>query len=427
MSDDATRIGPGRARQGRIFARGLGGERPRVPVAADDLEDAAHATLKPSAFAYLVGGAGLERTVRANRRAFDRWGIVPRVLRDAAKRDLGVEWLGLSLPAPIMLAPLGALELAHPEADLAVARAAAAEGAPFVFSSQASVPMEDCAAAMGQTPRLFQLYWSSDDELTRSFVRRAEACGCAAIVLTVDTTLLGWRPRDLDLGHLPFARAQGLAQYLSDPVFRSRLAEVQAPAKHQPPRRTALLRAGAEIAARGRRFGLSPAQTRAAIGRFLATYSRPDLSWDDLSKLREWTKLPILLKGVLHPDDAREAAARGMDGLIVSNHGGRQIDGEVAALDALPGVVAAVPELPVLFDSGIRTGADVYKALALGARAVLLGRPYAYGLALGGASGVREVLQNLIAEFDLTLGLAGYKRVAEIGRHSLVRGEGLGD
>ncbi|WP_216325160.1 lactate 2-monooxygenase [Deinococcus aestuarii] len=406
--------GPGRSRQTRVYVRGLGGERPRVPVNPERLEAAARAKLSPPDFAYLAGGAGTERTMRANLAAFERVRLFPRRLSGTRERDLSVELLGHTFPTPLLLAPIGVLECAHPQADLAVARAAAEEGVPFVFSSQASVPMEACARAMGESPRLFQLYWGTDDEVTRSFVRRAEGCGARAIVLTLDTTLLGWRPRDLDLGHLPFLRGRGIAQYLSDPVFRSRLETPLPASAVQPPRTPALLRAGAELAAKGRAFGLSSAQVRAAAARFTATYTRPDLGWDDVSRLREWTRLPLLLKGILHPEDAREAARRGVDGVIVSNHGGRQIDGEVAALDALPGVVEAAGELPVLFDSGVRTGSDVAKALALGARAVLLGRPYAYGLAVAGEAGVREVIGNVLAELDLTLGLLGVRAARDL-------------
>jgi lactate 2-monooxygenase len=416
--------GPGRSRQTQIYVRGLGGERPAVPVAPERLQAAAKARLNAADFAYIAGGAGAERTMRANLAAFERVRLLPRRLSGSRERDLSVELLGQTLASPLLLAPIGVLETAHPQADLAVARAAAAENVPFIFSSQASVPMEACAAAMGDSPRWFQLYWGTDDEVTRSFVRRAEACGAAAIVLTLDTTLLGWRPRDLDLGSLPFLRGRGIAQYLSDPVFRSRLdTPLPAPAV-QPPRTPALVRVGAELAAKGRTYGLSSAQMRAAAARFTATYTRPDLGWDDLGRLRGWTRLPILLKGILHPDDAREAARRGVDGLVVSNHGGRQIDGEVAALDALPGVVAAAGELPVLLDSGVRTGPDVAKALALGARAVLLGRPYVYGLALAGEAGVREVVQNVRAEFDLTLGLLGVGAARQLGPGQLAPSAG---
>ncbi|THF88787.1 lactate 2-monooxygenase [Deinococcus sp. KSM4-11] len=412
-------VGRGRARQTQVYVRGLGGEKPAVPVAPERLQEAARIHLKAPDFAYLAGGAGAERTLRANLAAFERIQLLPRHLRGQTSRELSIRLLGQTYATPLLLAPLGVLECAHPEADLAVARAAAAEGIPFIYSSQASVPMEDCAAAMGESPRWFQLYWSRDDDLTRSLLRRAETCGAQAIVLTLDTTMLGWRPRDLDLGSLPFMRGRGLAQYLSDPVFRAHLSEPALGPDVTPPRTPALLRVGAELAAKGRTYHLSLEQMRAAVARFTATYTRLDLTWDDLSRLRSWTTLPIVLKGILHPDDAREAAGRGVDALIVSNHGGRQIDGAIGALDALPGVLRAAGDLPVLFDSGVRTGADIVKALALGARAVLLGRPYAYGLAIAGEDGVREVIQNIIADFDLTLGLLGVGRACDLDRSVL--------
>ena len=424
----------GRLRQAELFIRGLAGLRPRVPVDADLLERRACGRMDPAARAYVAGGAGAGRTMAANRRAFERWAIVPRVLRDVSARDLGVELFGERLPAPLLLAPIGVLELAHPGADLAVARAAAAEGVPFVFSSQASVPMERCAEAMralGGGPRWFQLYYSTLDPVVESFVRRAEACGCRAIVLTLDTTMLGWRPRDLDLAYLPFLRGRGLAQYVSDPAFLDALATpppaqpqaAQPPAVPAPPLRMRTLLAALEQLRRhpGRlRDNLRSGRPRAAVQRFIATYSRPSLGWDDVARLRRLTRLPLVLKGVLHPDDARRALEHGVDGLVVSNHGGRQVDHAVAALDALPAVVGAVGgRVPVLFDSGIRTGADAFVALALGATAVCLGRPYVYGLALAGEAGVREVIRNVVAELDLTMGLAGCTRLADVGRAML--------
>ena len=408
----------GRARQRSIFLRGLGGTRPRVPVAPDALEATARRALSPEAFAYLAGGAGMERTMAANRAAFDRWRLVPRVLRGAAERDLSVCLFGHRLPAPLLLAPVGVLDLAHRAADLAVAKAAAARWLPFVFSSQASVPMEVCAAAMGDAPRLFQLYWNTDDAVTESFVRRAEGCGCAALVLTLDTTLLGWRARDLDLAYLPFLHGRGLGQYLSDPVFLRKLGDPLPDAPAAAPRLSpALVRA---LAGLRRRVPGGLGRARKAVARFVGTYSRTTLGWDDVERLVGMTRLPVVLKGILHPDDAREAVARGARGVVVSNHGGRQVDGAVGALDALPGVVDAVGgAVPVLFDSGVRTGADVAKALALGAAAVLVGRPYAYGLAVAGEAGVGEVLDNLVAELDLTLGLCGLRSVGELTRDAL--------
>jgi lactate 2-monooxygenase len=348
------------------------------------------------------------------------------MLRDVSTRDTAVEVLGTPLASPFVLCPIGVLEMAHREADVGVARAAAAEGIPFVFSNQASRPMEETARAMGDAPRWFQLYWSTSDELVASLVSRAERCGCSAIVLTLDTTMLGWRIRDLDLAYLPFLRGTGIAQYTSDPVFVEALEETlrQAPL---PNGRITLAALGTlwELAGSypgSRLAGLRSGLARAAVRRFVETYSRPSLSWDDLGFLRERTRLPILLKGILHPADARAAIEHGMDGIVVSNHGGRQVDGSIASLDALPAVVDAVAgHIPVLLDSGIRSGADVFRALALGASAVGLGRPYVWGLAAGGEDGVREVIRNLRADFDLTLGLAGCPSVGAIGRESVER------
>lgn len=427
----------GRRRQRGIYIAGIGGHRPAVPVSQTQLEQAAQAAMTPDAWAYVAGGAGRESTMDANRAAFERWRIVPRVLRDVEKRDLSIELFGRKLPSPLLLSPIGVLEMAHRDADLAVARAAATFGVPYLFSNQASVPMEACAAAMGGSPRWFQLYWSRSNDVVASFVKRAETCGCEAIVLTLDTTMLGWRPRDLDLGSLPFTKGQGIAQYTSDPVFRAELessvgaslddaraASSTAPTKEiNPPLNWQTIATALAQKANfpgGLLKNLSSADPRAAVQRFMTTYSRPSLQWEDLRFLRGLTKLPIVLKGVLHPDDARKALQHGVDGLIVSNHGGRQIDGAIGSLDALPAVVEAVNgKAPVLFDSGIRGGADVFKALALGATAVCLGRPYVYGLALAGQQGVEEVIGNVLAEFDLTMGLAGCTAVAGITPASL--------
>ena len=415
------------ARQAEILAHGVRGVRPRVPVNMEELEARAKHAMSDEARAYIGGGAGSESTMRANRAAFDRWCIVPRVLRDVAIRDTSVELFGRRLPSPVILSPIGAIELAHSDADLAVARAAATLGVPYVFSSQASVPMEACTSVMGNSPRWFQLYWSKDDELVASFVARAERCGCDAIVLTVDTTWLGWRTRDLDLGYLPFLHGKGIAQYTSDPVFMRKVRD-PLPGVAPPRGRVTLaaLRAALGMARSvpgGTVSNLRTGTALAAVRRFVATYARPSLTWADLPTLRAMTKLPILVKGILHPDDARRAVDSGMDGVVVSNHGGRQVDGSIASLDALPAVVAAVEgRVPVLVDSGIRGGADVFKAIALGARAVGLGRPYVFGLALAGSEGVREVVANVMGEFELTMGLAGCKSVGEIGTEAVIPG-----
>ena len=425
----------GRSRQRAIYLAGVAGRLPAVPVAHAELERAAQAAMSREAWAYVAGGAGRESTADANRAAFERWRMVPRVLRNVERRDLSIELLGQRLPSPLLLCPIGVLELAHREADLAVAKAAAVMQVPYIFSNQASVPMETCAAAMGDAPHWFQLYWSRSNELVESLVRRAEACRCSAIVLTLDTTMLGWRPRDLDLGSLPFMRGQGIAQYTSDPVFRAQLGSANGPDEPHSDdgssgttRPTLNLETIATALAQKANFpggllrNLTSAAPRAAVQRFMTTYSRPSLQWEDLKFLRQLTKLPIVLKGVLHPDDAKRALSAGMDGLIVSTHGGRQIDGGIASLDALPAVAeAANGKIPVLLDSGVRGGADVFKAIALGATAVCLGRPYVYGLAIAGQRGVEEVIRNVLAEFDLTLGLAGCARVREVSREALVR------
>ena len=412
------------ARQTEIYLAGVRGVRPRIPLDPVALERAARHAMSRRAFAYAAGGAGSERTVRANREAFDRRAIVPRVLRDVSVRDTTIELFGRRLPAPILLSPVGVLELMHPDADLAVSRAAASVGLPMIFSNQASVPMEQCAAAMDEAPRWFQLYWSKDDELVESLVRRAEACRCDAIVVTLDTTLLGWRTRDLALGYLPFLEGKGIAQYTSDPVFMRKLRDpLSAPAA---PRgrvtlsalRTALAMARAVPGGtlRNLRSGLAVA----AVRRFVATYSRPSLTWDDVPTLRRLTRLPIVLKGVLHSDDARRALDAGVDGLFVSNHGGRQVDGAIATLDALERIADVVQgRVPLLVDGGVRGGADVFRALAIGGTAVGIGRPYAYALALGGEAGVRELLRNFLADFELAMALAGCASRHEIGAGSL--------
>jgi isopentenyl diphosphate isomerase/L-lactate dehydrogenase-like FMN-dependent dehydrogenase len=414
----------GRAVQAAIYRDGALGRRPRVPVSAAALERAARKTMSRAGFAYVAGSAGHERSAHANEAAFARWAAVPRMLRDVADRDTTVELLGRRLPAPILAAPIGVLEMAHADADTAVARGCAALGLPMVLSTQASRPMEDCVAVMGEAPRWFQLYWSSSDELVASLLSRAEKAGCDAVVVTVDTHVLGWRPRDLDLGYLPFAHGKGIAQYTSDPVFQRLVREQVARGPREEvvrPRPTpGAVRTLLDIsrAHPGRtRDNLRSPVPRAAVETFLEVFSHPSLGWDDLPRLRSMTSLPIVVKGVLHPDDAARALDAGVDGIVVSNHGGRQVDNAVAALDALPAVADRVDgRVPVLMDGGVRSGADAFLALALGAAAVLVGRPYVYGLALDGADGVRAVLERVWAELDLTMALTGCAKVDEISR-----------
>jgi lactate 2-monooxygenase len=378
--------------QYEIYLKGMAGETPQFPMTWAGLETAASTAMDPGAHGYVFGSAGTEDTEHENRAAFGHHRIVPRMLRDVSIRDMRTEMFGIGHRAPVLLAPVGVQSIIHPDGELASARGAAAAGIGYVASTAASYPMEEIAAAAGEVPRFYQLYWPKDPELTASFVRRAEAAGYSALVVTLDTTLLAWRPRDLQSAYLPFLQSVGIANYLSDPVFR---AALPAPPEDDP---------------------------TAAVSHFVSVFSNPAVTWDDLDALRSLTAMPILLKGVLHPDDARMARDRGVAGVVVSNHGGRQVDGAIAALDALPDVVDAVGnDLTVLFDSGIRCGADVVKALALGAQAVLLGRPYLWGLALGGADGVAQVIRNLLSEVDLTLALSGHASPRTLNRAVLRR------
>jgi L-lactate dehydrogenase (cytochrome) len=379
--------------QNEIYLGGLGDVVPELPADLGRLEALAEERLLATAFGYVAGSAGSESTARANRAAFEAWRLVPRMLRDVSAVDLAVTVLGTPMPAPVALAPVGVLGIVHPDGEAAVARAAAAVGVPMVVSTAATTTLEDVAAAGGDAPRWYQLYWPKDGELAVSFLERAAASGYRALVVTLDTHTMGWRPRDLATAFLPFLRGVGNQNYLADPVF---------------------LRAVGGAVDDGNRL--------VALQHWAAIFGNAALTWDDLGFLREHWSGPIALKGILHPDDARRAADAGMDGIVVSNHGGRQVDGAVAALDALPAVVDAVGDrIEVLMDSGVRSGADVVKALALGARAVLLGRPYVYGLGLAGEDGVRHVLRCLLAELELSLVLSGATGVSDVGPASLVR------
>jgi lactate 2-monooxygenase len=376
--------------QNEIYLQGLGGAVPPFTTDPNALEQSARDRLGPGPFWYVAGGAGSGATVRANRDAFERVRIVPRMLTNATERHLGVNVLGTELPAPVLLAPVGVQSILHPDGELATARAAAELGVPMVLSTASSHTIEEVAEASGDGPRWYQLYWPNDPDVCASLLDRARKAGYTALVVTLDTWTLAWRPHDLDQAYLPFLRGVGTAIPFSDPVFRAGLQK--SPEEDLP----------------------------MAILRWVQLFTGTDKSWDQLAFLREHWDGPIVLKGIQHAEDARKAVDSGMDGVVVSNHGGRQVDGAVGSLDALPSIVEAVGEqVDVLFDSGIRTGADIVKALALGAKAVMVGRPFAYGLAHGGEVGVRHVLRSLLADFDLTLGLSGHRSPADLGPDAL--------
>jgi lactate 2-monooxygenase len=375
-----------------IYGAGLQGVLPQFPMAFAELEARAEQALSPSVLSYVAGGAGSEHTQRANVSAFRQWGLIPRMFVGATQRDLSVELFGMRLPSPLLMAPIGVIGLCAQggHGDLATAAAAARTGVPMIASTLSVDPLEDVAAQFGGTPGFFQLYTPTDRDLAASLVSRAEAAGYRGIVVTLDTWLTGWRPRDLAASNFPQLRGHCLANYFTDPVFRALL-------------------------------GQDPADDVATtIGTWARLFGNP-LTWDDLPWLRSLTALPLLVKGICHPDDARRAKDGGVDGIYCSTHGGRQADGGLPALDCLPAVVDAADGLPVLFDSGIRSGADVIKALALGATAVAVGRPYAYGLAIGGTDGIVHVLRSILAEADLIMAVDGYPTLADLTRDSLRR------
>jgi len=371
--------------QFEIYLRGLTGIIPELPMTFAELETRAQQAMSPSLWSYVYGGCGDESTQVANVDAFLRWGLIPRMLVDAPQRDLSIELFGRRWPTPIFMAPIGVAGICTRDrhGDLAAARAAARLDVPLCISTLTMDPMEDIAAEFGDTPGFFQLYTPKDRELAESFVHRAEAAGYAAIVVTLDTWVPGWRPRDLTTANFPQLRGNCLANYISDPVFRSKAA------------------------------GDIDADPRAAVPQWSATFGY-QVTWDDLAWLRSLTSLPLVLKGICHPDDARRAIDAGVDGIYCSNHGGRQANGGIPAIDCLPDVVAASGDVPVLFDSGIRNGTDVVKALAMGARAVGVGRPYVYGAALGGTDGIVHVLRCILAEADLLMAIDGYPTVADL-------------
>jgi isopentenyl diphosphate isomerase/L-lactate dehydrogenase-like FMN-dependent dehydrogenase len=378
--------------QMEVYLGGLGGVRPSQPMTFSELEARAAKALAPEILSYVAGGAGNEFTQDANVTAFDRYGLVPRMLAGAVERDLSIELFGMKLPSPLLLAPVGVIGLCAQDGhgDQATARAAARTGVPMVASTLTVDPMEEVAPLLGETPGLFQLYTPADRDLAQSFVNRAEAAGFKGIVVTLDTQILGWRPRDLALGSFPQLKGLCLANYFSDPLFQAKLEK----SAEEDPRAAALMW---------------------ALG-----FSDPGLSWEDIEWLRSLTDLPMMLKGICHPEDARRAIDAGIDGIWCSNHGGRQANGGAAAIDMLPAVAEAAGGVPVIFDSGVRAGEHVVKALALGATAVAIGRPYAFGLAVGGEDGIVHVLRSLLAEADLLMAVDGYASIADLTPEALI-------
>jgi lactate 2-monooxygenase len=378
--------------QNEIYLNGLQGVRPRVPVDFKSLEAKASAALPQNVLSYVQGGCGDEHTQDLNVAAFRRWGLMPRMMVDASRRDLSIDLFGMKLPTPLFMSPIGVISLCAQDGrgDIATARAAARTGVPMVASTLSGDPLETVAGEFGPTPGFFQLYTPKDLAVAESLVHRAEAAGFKAIVVTLDTWVTGWRPRDLNDSNFPQLRGYALANYFSDPKFRASLKK--------PPEED-----GA-----------------AAVMQWAGIFGKP-LSWADLPWLRSLTKLPLILKGICHPDDARRALDAGADAIYCSNHGGRQANGGLAAIDMLPAVVKAAGAAPVLFDSGVRSGTDVIKALALGAKAVGIGRPYAYGLALDGVDGIVHVLRCLLAEADLLMAVDGYPTLADLGPSALIR------
>ena len=378
--------------QDEIYLNGVGGVVPSLPADLSRLEDLARERMTPESFGYICGGAGTGDTVRENAEAFRRWRLVPRMLTDVSSVSYRSAVLGTELSAPFLLGPVGVLRLAHPDGELAVARVAGSLGVPMVMSTAASYSLEEVAEANGSGARWYQLYWPKDRAVAASLLGRAKAAGFSVLMVTLDTRMLGWRPHDLDAAYLPFLRGIGIQNYLSDPVFAAGLPGPVA--EHQD----------------------------AAILRWSQIFGDPSLTWSDLPWLRSHWDGPIVLKGIMSVPDAVRAAEAGMDGIVVSNHGGRQVDGGLGALDALPPIVSRVgSQLTVLFDSGVRSGADVIKAVALGARAVLIGRPYAYGLGLGGEDGVRHVLRALRTDFEITMRLTGLASLADLASDVLLR------
>ncbi|KAI9066013.1 FMN-dependent alpha-hydroxy acid dehydrogenase [Trametes sanguinea] len=399
---------------------------PTGTVDFQKIEDAAREKLKDrqDAFLYVFGNAGTGESFHDNRKELSKWKVIPRQLRDATHRSIETTIFGQKYSSPLFLAPVGVQGIVHRDAELATAAAARELGVPMILSTAASRSIEAVAQANGTGQRWFQLYWPLIPEVTLSLMKRAKDNGYTALVVTLDTMTLGWRPHDIDTAYLPFYHAVGAQVGLTDPVFMKRfglepVAHDDVPDfPYDPAKFDELLRQGDKKATALCRIGVEWVR-QVAEGVYR--------TWDQLAFIRQHWDGPLILKGVLSVEDAQLAINAGVDGIVVSNHGGRQIDGSIPALWALEKICQAprVKEaqlngrFTVLYDSGIRSGTDIFRAIALGAQGVLLGRPYIYGLIVGDQAGVETVVKSILAEFEITLGLCGYKSIAEIwGRAS---------
>lgn len=401
-----------------VYIRGLAGRKSTIPFALEELERLAAVRLPKKAFDYIKTGSGRHRGVMNNRDGFDSFCIRPSMARGMDEIEMSANVLGTNLPIPFLFAPIGVLGMVHPHGDLEMANASRNNGVPMIISNQASYSIESIAHALGKSQRWFQLYFSKSYELVESLISRAENSGYQAIVLTLDTAILGWRTLDLDNAFLPFLYGKGIANYTSDPVFLNMLRAMPKGGLTNRSFNLSMISSVLEIYRQfpgGLRANIGSDIPLRAVRKFIEIYSKTDLSWEDISWLRQKTKLPVILKGILRPEDAMKALDYGIDGIVVSNHGGRQIDQVISSVDALCAIKKVVPEeYPLILDSGVRTGTDVLISLALGAKAVLLGRPYVYALGIAGAAGVNAYVQQIAAEFEIVMRLCGISNIHQI-------------
>lgn len=394
-----------------IFLNGLSGIRPELPFTWDKLEKKTRDHLSREAECYIFGGAGAGETMSANLEALRLHRLVPRMLSGKNALTLERNVFGQKLAHPVITSPVGVLEMVHKNADLALAEACKETHTLMVISSQASRSVEEITKVLGTSPRWFQLYWNKETRIVKSFVERAENSGCSAIVLTVDTTIPGWRTSDLESGFLPFLVGKGIAQYVSDPVFMELASKISV--ERQPGQRITLSLLKNVMAMNRNLPGgfLQNLRSKRAIKSirfFSETFPHAFLNWDHVDQIKQWTNLPVVIKGIQHREDAVEAIRRGADGVWISNHGGRQVDGAIGSFDAFKQIQGSGLEpVPLFFDSGIRSGADAAKAVMQGAGLCGIGRLFLCGLALNGVKGAVEVIQNTVAELETTLTLCG--------------------